>query len=148
MRGAHTPLRAVQSVPAGNDARPREGLVRASVVAELLDLTERWVLAEARSRRLPHYRLGRVVRFDLTEVQQYLEERHAGGLRIADPVSPRGARSHTASRGRVPTVTPPARLYPEGADDDCGDHAHRGRPDAPGPRGVTSPPPRGPRGAR
>lgn len=81
-------------------------LLTAEQVAERLGMTPAWVLAEARARRMPHYRFGRRVRFDLGQVSRYLAEHR---VREVDPpvIGRRGAReaSHSAgSRGRVPAV--------------------------------------------
>jgi excisionase family DNA binding protein len=90
-------------------------LLTASDVAERLGMTPRWVLAEAREGRLPCYRLGRAVRFDADELASWLNDHHRpalAGLRIADPKASRNPARRAVSRGRVPTMTPPAQLWP------------------------------------
>jgi excisionase family DNA binding protein len=53
-------------------------LLDAPGLAELLDVPETWVRAEARAERIPHVRLGRYVRFDAAEVRRWLEGRRRG----------------------------------------------------------------------
>lgn len=49
-------------------------LLDAKAVAELLGVPESWVRESARSGAIPHVRLGRYVRFDLADVEAWLEE--------------------------------------------------------------------------
>ncbi|GMA60353.1 helix-turn-helix domain-containing protein [Alicyclobacillus fastidiosus] len=51
-------------------------LVGAHEIAELLDVTTQRVYDLARQNIIPHVRLGRVVKFDLERVQQWID---AGG---------------------------------------------------------------------
>jgi excisionase family DNA binding protein len=60
-----------------------EPLVDATVIAELLSVPETWVLERARAGTIPHYRLGRYVRFRVSEVLAWVEECRAGG-RVAE----------------------------------------------------------------
>jgi excisionase family DNA binding protein len=53
-------------------------LLDAPGLAELLDVPETWVRAEARAERIPHVRLGRYMRFDPAEVENWLEGRRKG----------------------------------------------------------------------
>lgn len=46
-------------------------LLDAAGVADLLGVPKTWVLAEARADRIPHVRLGRYVRFDPDELQDW-----------------------------------------------------------------------------
>jgi excisionase family DNA binding protein len=56
-----------------------ERLVSADVIAELLDVPATWVRQSARAGAIPHYRLGRYVRFREDEVIAWLAEcREAG----------------------------------------------------------------------
>lgn len=47
-------------------------LVDAAGVAERLGVPKSWVLESARSGAIPHVRLGRYVRFDLDDVEEWL----------------------------------------------------------------------------
>ncbi len=89
-------------------------LIAAEDVAGLLSVSPRWVLAEARAGRIPSYHLGRMVRFDAADLAAYLAERHrpADVRRVSYPIAPVKPARHAGSRGRVPSVTPPAALYP------------------------------------
>lgn len=49
-------------------------LVDAAAVAERLGVPKSWVLESARSGAIPHWKLGRYVRFDLDDVGRWLEE--------------------------------------------------------------------------
>lgn len=57
-------------------------LLRASEVAERLAIPASWLMQAAREDRVPHYRLGRYVRFAEEEVATWLETQKR---------SPRGA---------------------------------------------------------
>jgi excisionase family DNA binding protein len=48
-------------------------LIDAKAVAERLGVPESWVRESARSGAIPHVRLGRYVRFDLADVEAWLE---------------------------------------------------------------------------
>ena len=54
-------------------------LVRAAVIAEIIDLTEESILRLAREGVLPHVRIGRSVRFDVEQIRTLIEERTRGG---------------------------------------------------------------------
>ena len=49
-------------------------LLDAKAIAERLAVPESWVRETARSGAIPCVRLGRYVRFDLTDVEAWLEE--------------------------------------------------------------------------
>ena len=49
-------------------------LLDAKAIAERLGVPESWVRVTARSGAIPCVRLGRYVRFDLTDVEAWLEE--------------------------------------------------------------------------
>lgn len=51
-----------------------ERLLTAAEIAERLGVPETWVRESARSGAIPHIRLGRYVRFDLSDVERWLEE--------------------------------------------------------------------------
>jgi excisionase family DNA binding protein len=51
-----------------------ERLLDAKAVAERLGVPETWVRESARSGAMPCVRLGRYVRFDLADVEAWLEE--------------------------------------------------------------------------
>jgi excisionase family DNA binding protein len=57
---------------------PRERLVSAEAVAELLGVQPAWVLEQARAGGLPSYKLGHYRRFRLSEVEAWLQARAAG----------------------------------------------------------------------
>lgn len=84
----------------------------AEAVGAQLAMSPRWVLAEARAGRLPHYRLGRCIRFSPAEITTWLEDQHRDDRRVSDPIPLRKPGRGAGSRVRVPTATPPARLYP------------------------------------
>ena len=54
-------------------------LVTAEVIAELLAVPVTWVREHARAGTIPHYQLGRYVRFRVSEVLAWVEECRAGG---------------------------------------------------------------------
>lgn len=56
-------------------------LLDAAGVAELLDVPRTWVLAEARCDRIPHVRLGRYVRFDPGELEEWWRTSRSHGPR-------------------------------------------------------------------
>ena len=49
----------------------RSPLLDAKGAARLLNVPGSWVLAEARAERIPHYRLGKSVRFDAAELETW-----------------------------------------------------------------------------
>jgi excisionase family DNA binding protein len=62
-------------------------LLDAKEIAERLGIPESWVRESARSGAIPHVRLGRYVRFDLGDVEAWLESCKQPG---------RAVRSHKA----------------------------------------------------
>ena len=48
-------------------------VLTASELGESLDVPKSWILESARSGAIPHVRLGRYVRFDLADVEKWLE---------------------------------------------------------------------------
>lgn len=51
----------------------RERLLDAAAIAERLGVPKTWVLESARSGAMPCVRLGRYVRFDLADIEAWLE---------------------------------------------------------------------------
>ena len=60
-------------------------LVDAQAVADRLDVPVSWVREQTRSGAIPHLRLGRYVRFDLEDVDEWLETQRAGRWRKYRP---------------------------------------------------------------
>ena len=58
-------------------------LLDAAAIAERLGVPKTWVLESARSGVMPCVRLGRYVRFDLADVERWLEECKRPGRPIA-----------------------------------------------------------------
>lgn len=58
-------------------------LVDAAAVAEILGVPKSWVLESARSGAIPCVRLGRYVRFDLEDVERWLDSCKQPGRPIA-----------------------------------------------------------------
>jgi excisionase family DNA binding protein len=58
-------------------------LLDAKAVADRLGVPETWVRESARSGAMPCVRLGRYVRFDLADVERWLEECKRPGRSIA-----------------------------------------------------------------
>lgn len=58
----------------------RRVLVGAAQAAELLDVPASWILAQARTDRIPHVRLGRYVRFDPDELEDWWRGRMRGSV--------------------------------------------------------------------
>lgn len=59
----------------GAHACDQEKLLTAGAVAERFGVPESWVRAEERTGRIPSVRLGKYVRFKLSEVERTLAER-------------------------------------------------------------------------
>ena len=79
---SHTPVREMETgvVSAGyqeffysGSARVTERLLTAAELADLLAVPKTWILESARSGAMPCVRLGRYVRFDLADVEKWLE---------------------------------------------------------------------------
>ena len=69
------------SGPHGQVSRPRERLLSAAEVAELLAVPVTWVRESTRAGRLPHVRLGRYVRYERNEILAWLSEQTSGRAR-------------------------------------------------------------------
>jgi excisionase family DNA binding protein len=107
---------------------PELQLLTAQDLGPRLGVTPRWILAEARAGRIPHYRLGRQVRFAWPDLELWLagcavtpDAGPEGGdpvdnRRISQPSSPspsRSGRRRGAGSPLVPLPTlPPGHLYP------------------------------------
>jgi excisionase family DNA binding protein len=63
----------------GKTARDAENLMTAGELAERLSLPESWVRTEERAGRLPGIRLGRYVRFKLSDIERALAEQKRKG---------------------------------------------------------------------
>jgi excisionase family DNA binding protein len=55
-------------------------LVDRPEVAQYLAVSERWVLRSVAEKRLPYVKLGRLVRFDLDAVDEWLVGQSRGGV--------------------------------------------------------------------
>lgn len=62
-----------------DDPADPHDLVTAGVVAKRTGLSERHVRRLTADGELPHYRVGRAVRYRLADVEQFLEERRRVG---------------------------------------------------------------------
>lgn len=56
-----------------------ERLLTAEELAVRLGVPAKWPLAQARAGHIPHVKLGRYVRFDVADVDRWLESVKAGG---------------------------------------------------------------------
>jgi excisionase family DNA binding protein len=63
----------------GASAREAEKLLTAHELAECLGVPESWVRTEERAGRIPGVRLGKYVRFKLSDVERALAERQRQG---------------------------------------------------------------------
>jgi excisionase family DNA binding protein len=54
-------------------------LVGPKDVAAFLGMSLRWVHERTRLKEIPHYHFGRMLRFDLTEVQAWMQQYRTGG---------------------------------------------------------------------
>jgi len=79
----------------------RQSLLTAQQAAEVLNVPASWVLAEARSGRIPHVRLGRYVRFELGELEVWWRSRARGPWRSRG-VAAEQARGGVAGADPVP----------------------------------------------
>lgn len=57
---------------AAHQTAPGERLLTAVEAGRLLGVHPRWLLAQARERRVPHHRLGRQVRFSEAQIREIL----------------------------------------------------------------------------
>jgi len=67
-----------------------ERLLSADELAERLGVPAKWPLAQARAGNLPCVRLGRYVRFDVADVDRWLETMKSGGGPTFRRHQPRG----------------------------------------------------------
>jgi excisionase family DNA binding protein len=54
-------------------------LLTAKDLGELLNVPESWVREHTRSGAIPHVRLGRWIRYDMSDVDEWLEQIKIGG---------------------------------------------------------------------
>jgi excisionase family DNA binding protein len=54
-------------------------LLTAEEVAERLGVPPKWPLQQARAGHMPHVKLGRYVRFDVRDVEEWLQTVKSGG---------------------------------------------------------------------
>ncbi len=84
-------------------------LLTAQQAGELLGVPPTWVLAEARADRIPHCRLGRYVRFDADDLEQWCRARMRG------PVA--NLHRGTRVRGEDPRRPPAVSMSAAGVGD-------------------------------
>lgn len=65
---------AVIPEPAGQHNRAFTPLIDAKAASTLLGVPYTWLLAQARSGKIPHHRLGHYVRFDPEDLHEWLRE--------------------------------------------------------------------------
>jgi excisionase family DNA binding protein len=70
---------ARESELSGGKARDADNFLTAEALAERLGVPESWVRTEERAGRIPGLRLGKYVRFKLSEVEHALAERKREG---------------------------------------------------------------------
>lgn len=51
-------------------------LVGIKVMAEKLDVQESWLYSRTRTNEIPHYKLGKYVKFDESEVMEWLKNQN------------------------------------------------------------------------
>jgi excisionase family DNA binding protein len=61
------------------DSDVSDRLQTAKEIAEFLSVPESWVQEQARAGNIPHYRLGRYVRFRVEEILAWLDECRTAG---------------------------------------------------------------------
>ena len=57
-----------------DQAHPFTPLIDAKAAGELLGVPHTWLLAQARTRNIPHHRLGHYVRFNPEDLREWLQE--------------------------------------------------------------------------
>lgn len=67
---ASLPQSAYDTGSASNECE----LLDAAGAASVFGVKASWLLQRARENRLPHYRVGKYVRFDIAELQKYLRK--------------------------------------------------------------------------
>ncbi len=93
-RGLHRGPRAVsQTSP----------LVDANGAAQMLTVPASWLLAQARAGQIPHHRLGHYVRFDLDELNAWLQTSQSPAAPRVGGRQPANGSAHRApAPGRPP----------------------------------------------
>jgi len=66
---------------AGTPGSAGRGLLTVKELAQLLNMSERWVHERTRKREIPCYRFGSALRFDATEVWRWLARWHEASVR-------------------------------------------------------------------
>lgn len=51
-------------------------LVGIKTMAEKLDVPESWLYSRTRTGEIPHYKIGKYVRFDVSEVMEWIRKQH------------------------------------------------------------------------
>jgi hypothetical protein len=105
----------VERLPALLEARATHALVDTATAADVLGVPESWLAARARNGEAPCRRLGKYVRFDLTELRAWIDATTASGPGAGRGPVPRGAESQRPSAltslgaAGVPFVAPSER---------------------------------------
>ncbi len=63
---------------------PFTPLIDAKAAGRLLGVPHTWLLAQARTGRIPHHRLGHYVRFNAEDLKQWLQETRQGPLQAGE----------------------------------------------------------------
>jgi excisionase family DNA binding protein len=88
-------------------------LMDAKAAGQLLGVPYTWLLAQARSGRVPHHKLGHYVRFDQADLERWLDENRGGpelSPMVGGPsVSHQAVRSVSSMRGRPAAAGPIGR---------------------------------------
>ncbi len=71
--GESPPPRRPASQGGGRQVSQTSPLMDAQQASKMLGVPHTWLLAQARARAVPHHRLGHYVRFDETELIQWVE---------------------------------------------------------------------------
>lgn len=61
-------------------------LIDVDAAADRLSVTPRFVRRLVNERRVPHYKVGKFIRFDIAELDQWLQERY---VKPTNPIDPR-----------------------------------------------------------
>jgi excisionase family DNA binding protein len=92
MATTHNPSHAqISGVP------PSERLLTAAEVAQFLAVPLSWVREATRAERLPHLKLGRYRRYQLSAIGVWLETQHAGPIATLPPAKPPNLHQHLES---------------------------------------------------
>jgi excisionase family DNA binding protein len=50
-----------------------QNLIGIKTMAEILDVPESWIYSRTRTREIPHYKVGKYVKFNESEVMEWLK---------------------------------------------------------------------------